>query len=345
MAPQLPIDILPEILKHFVGELDEQEVLHNLLFVNWTWCHNVLPLLWSNPFLLCQQPENRVKLVNTFVSCLSDHDKAFLASRNPDIEIRPEPTTKYAKYITVLEEKNIIESVNSWYEQLPKPPKKEKKNTLGTEGGETAAVEGGAETDNENESRRENERKYEATVVSAMLFKMFVERSNHIKWFNLDCDVINAKWYDGAITHQDYMADKILKSVAKHQQSLDRLAVVFNSGGTQADTTELAKLVVDCIKVQGRFLRDFVIENAGGEEFAEMHHALKPRANSLKRVGYTQCDFTKFPWAVGIEILSQVNELYFIACTNLRDSQLQQLEGRMEKPFPEFYYYVLKGLE
>ncbi|CAG8576417.1 788_t:CDS:2, partial [Ambispora leptoticha] len=297
--------------------LDEQEVLHNLLFVNWTWCLNVLPILWRNPFLLCQQPENRVKLVNTFVSCLSDHDKAFLTSRNPDIEIRPEPVTKYANYINVLEEKNIIESVNSWYEQLPKHSKKEKKAVSGTE----------------------------ATVVSAILFKMFVERSKHIKWFNLDCDLINAKWYDGTIVHQDYMADKILKSVAMHQQSLERLAIVFNSGGTPADTTELAKLVVECIKVQGRFLRDFVIENAGGEEFAEMHYALKPRVNSLKRVGYTQCDFAKFPWTVGIEILSQVEELYLIACTNLRDSQLKQLEGPMEKPFPEFYYYVKKGLE
>ncbi|CAG8634236.1 4859_t:CDS:2 [Ambispora leptoticha] len=338
MPPQLPIDILPEILRHFVGELDEQEILHNLLFVNRTWCQHSLPLLWTNPFLLCQQPENRAKLVETVLGCLSDDDKGYFAQRNPDLPIYPRPSIDYSKYITILEEKNVIEAVNNC------------KTGAVVGGADVTTIETDTEIDNDNEvindtSKRENERKYEATVLSAMLYKMFVERSNNIKWFNLDCDAINAKWYDGTITHQDYMADKILEAVAKHQQSLTRLAVAFNSGPNNPDTPALSKLVVECIKVQGRFLNDFVIENAGGDEFAEMHYALKPRANSLKRVGYTQCDFAKFPWAVGIEILLQVEELYFIACTNLRDSQLKQLEGRMEKPFPEFYYYVLKGLE
>ncbi|KAG9299362.1 hypothetical protein G9A89_014010 [Geosiphon pyriformis] len=342
MPPQLPIDILPEILRHFVGELDEQEILHNLLFVNRTWCQHALPLLWTNPFLMCQQPENRVKLVDTFIGCLSDHDKDFLARRNPDIPYHPRPSIDYTDYITVLEEKNIIESVNSWYEKLPRSEVKKEKT--GETEGETE-TDSHADNETEAETTKENARKYEATVVSAMLFKMFVERSSNIKWFNIDCDALNAKWYDGVITHQDYMADKILESVAKYQQSLVRLAVVFNGGGSQADTSDLGKLVVECIKVQGRFLRDFIIENACGETFAQMHHALRPRANSLKRVGYTQCDFSEFPWSVGIEILSQIEELYFIACTHLRDNQLQKLEGRMEKPFPEFYYYVLKGLE
>ncbi|CAG8519938.1 3233_t:CDS:2 [Ambispora gerdemannii] len=330
MPPQLPIDILPEILRHFVGELDEQEILHNLLFVNRTWCQHSLPLLWTNPFLLCQQPENRAKLVETLLGCLSDQDKAYFAQRNPDLPTYARPSIDYSTYITVLEEKNVIEAVNNWFEKILKEKK------------EKAALAG---VTINNTSKKENDRKYEATVLSAMLYKMFIERSNNIKWFNLDCDAINAKWYDGTITHQDYMADKILQAVANYQQSLQRLAVSFNSGSSNVDTPGLSKLVVECIKVQGRFLRDFVIENAGGDEFAEMHYALKPRANSLKRVGYTQCDFSKFPWAVGIEILSQIDELYFIACTNLRDSQLKQLEGRMEKPFPEFYYYVLKGLE
>ncbi|KAG9299825.1 hypothetical protein G9A89_003369 [Geosiphon pyriformis] len=342
MPPQLPIDILPEILRHFVGELDEQEILHNLLFVNRTWCQHALPLLWTNPFLMCQQPENRVKLVDTFIGCLSDHDKAFLAARNPDIPYHPRPSIDYTAYVTILEEKTIIEAVNSWYEKLPKSDEKKEK-AMNDDADPNNYLE--AENENEGETSKDSERKYEATVVSAMLFKMFVERSNNIKWFNLDCDALNAKWYDGVVTHQNYMADKILESVAKYQQSLVRLAVTFNSGGSQADTTELGKLVVECIKVQGRFLRDFIIENASGETFAEMHHSLRPRANSLKRVGYTQCDFSLFPWSVGIEILSQIEELYFIACTHLKDNQLQKLEGRMEKPFPEFYYYVLKGLD
>ncbi|KAG9290422.1 hypothetical protein G9A89_007153 [Geosiphon pyriformis] len=357
MPPQIPVDILPIILGHFVGELEEQEILHDLLFVNKTWTHHILPLLWNNPFLYCQQQEKRVKLVSTCIGSLSDHDKAVLHGLIPNLEIQPPSLMNYIDNITVLEEKNMIESVKTWYNAVvPIEKSVYKGDGVETQSeGEIAYLtsvgnrrrSSGPNINAISNNGIENERKYEVTVLTAMLYKLFVEQSRRITWLNLDCDVLNAAWYDGTIIHQDYMADKILESIAKYQQSLVRLAVVFNSciDRQHFEITELGNLVVECIKVQGRYLGDFIIENAAGPIFGEMHHALRPRASSLKRVGYKNCDFANFPWAVGIEILSQTQEIYFISCTNLDDNKLALLEVRMERPFQEFYYYILKGLD
>ncbi|CAG8647733.1 11010_t:CDS:2, partial [Ambispora leptoticha] len=121
--PELPIDILPNILDHI--EQDDANTLFSCLLVSRIWCRLIIPILWRNPFNYAnylkkesKREEKQSKIIDVYISCLSADAKKRLKDRT-DIKILPSlPSSKrffnYPKYISSLDDRRILCAVWDW---------------------------------------------------------------------------------------------------------------------------------------------------------------------------------------------------------------------------------------
>src|ERR1051326_8885578 len=92
-SARLPADCLYEI---FTLLKDDKKSLHSCVLVNRLWCETAMPYLWSQPFQQSTPPP--ASLINNFIACLSDDEKAELVQAGikiPAVFKRP-PTFNYS---------------------------------------------------------------------------------------------------------------------------------------------------------------------------------------------------------------------------------------------------------
>ncbi|CAG8499836.1 17185_t:CDS:2 [Funneliformis caledonium] len=77
MAQSPPNEILQEIFKHFVNDID---YLHSCLLVNKIWSSNVVPVLWNRPFhlLLHNHINLSHQIISTYLACLDNEERSKL---------------------------------------------------------------------------------------------------------------------------------------------------------------------------------------------------------------------------------------------------------------------------
>ena len=75
MAQSPPNEILQEIFKHFVNDID---YLHSCLLVNKIWSSNVVPILWNRPFHLLYNSHLSHQIITTYLSCLDKEERSKL---------------------------------------------------------------------------------------------------------------------------------------------------------------------------------------------------------------------------------------------------------------------------
>lgn len=68
----LTIDCLEEIFSHLI---DDKLTLFSCILVNSLWLNLCIPLLWNNPFDYPIPQKNQLRLIRTYISCLSINDK------------------------------------------------------------------------------------------------------------------------------------------------------------------------------------------------------------------------------------------------------------------------------
>ncbi|GBC04932.1 hypothetical protein RclHR1_05950016 [Rhizophagus clarus] len=68
----LIIDCLEEIFSHLI---DDKLTLFSCIRVNRLWLNLCIPLLWNNPFDYSIPQKNQLRLIRTYISCLSINDK------------------------------------------------------------------------------------------------------------------------------------------------------------------------------------------------------------------------------------------------------------------------------
>ncbi|CAG8629511.1 8172_t:CDS:2 [Ambispora gerdemannii] len=121
MAAKLPQDCLRQIL----AECHVNDVpLYNYLFVNWSWCECVTPLIWQKPFERKDgtvfREEKSFQFIRTLITCLPDDSKEFLHEN--DIQLphnnRKIQTFDYPAFIQKLEPQRLRWATREWIDRL-----------------------------------------------------------------------------------------------------------------------------------------------------------------------------------------------------------------------------------
>ncbi|CAB4419732.1 hypothetical protein RhiirA5_351100 [Rhizophagus irregularis] len=110
-SPRLPADCLYEI---FTLLKDDTKSLHSCILVNRLWCETAMPYLWSKPFRQSTPPP--ASLINNFIACLSDDERAELIQagiRIPTVFKRP-PTFNYASFLPHVSLESLYSAVHQW---------------------------------------------------------------------------------------------------------------------------------------------------------------------------------------------------------------------------------------
>ncbi|RGB27947.1 hypothetical protein C1646_768460 [Rhizophagus diaphanus] len=110
-SPRLPADCLYEI---FTLLKDDTKSLHSCILVNRLWCETAMPYLWSKPFRQSTPPP--ASLINNFIACLSDDERAELIQagiRIPNVFKRP-PTFNYASFLPHVSLESLYSAVHQW---------------------------------------------------------------------------------------------------------------------------------------------------------------------------------------------------------------------------------------
>lgn len=116
-----------EIFCNIIGFLKNKPgYLFSCLLTNRFWCLNAVPILWSDPFALCNASSNRKKqsdLVDTIISFFSRPEQQQLQT-DPNLIRTHSPLFPYLSYIRHLDDSLIFSRIMLfWYYFHSKPTK------------------------------------------------------------------------------------------------------------------------------------------------------------------------------------------------------------------------------
>ncbi|CAG8463991.1 3400_t:CDS:2, partial [Funneliformis caledonium] len=92
----------------------DTKTLYSCLFVNRTWCMNIIPFIWKKPFKISKNIE---KLVPIFFSFLNDETKEFLQVQNQNLDIPYTLLFDYPCYIKEMHFGSINYSIEKWIDE------------------------------------------------------------------------------------------------------------------------------------------------------------------------------------------------------------------------------------
>ncbi|GBC24617.2 hypothetical protein GLOIN_2v1881452 [Rhizophagus irregularis DAOM 181602=DAOM 197198] len=113
----LTIDCLEEIFSHLI---DDKLTLFSCILVNSLWLNLCIPLLWNNPFDYSIPQKNQLRLIRTYISCLSINDKQKLLKfyldplKYSQISLHHEPLFIYPKYLRGLNYNNFDSAIKNY---------------------------------------------------------------------------------------------------------------------------------------------------------------------------------------------------------------------------------------
>src|SRR5437764_14410050 len=116
--PSLPSETIDDIFKH----IHDQSTLYSCLFVNRTWCRKIVPILWAKPRPLVYKERSSKSLIETYVSCFDDDEKAILFSEEElphmeHLELKG-PVFEYSVYLKELNYPLLRLAVRRCYRSL-----------------------------------------------------------------------------------------------------------------------------------------------------------------------------------------------------------------------------------
>ncbi|GBB97490.1 hypothetical protein RclHR1_00030047 [Rhizophagus clarus] len=98
----IPLECLGNIIE-FVKE-ESKSSLYSCILVNRQWMKSGLPLLWNRPFdILTPVSPNSTKLMNTYISCLSEAQKRYLSDNGIYLRQNLTPQVNYPAYLRELD--------------------------------------------------------------------------------------------------------------------------------------------------------------------------------------------------------------------------------------------------
>ncbi|RIA97473.1 hypothetical protein C1645_752279 [Glomus cerebriforme] len=115
--PSLPSETIDDIFKH----IHDQSTLFSCLFVNRAWCRKIVPILWARPKPLVYKERSSKSLIETYVSCFDEEEKAILFSEeelhSEHLELKS-PLFEYAVYLKELNYPLLRLAVRRCYRNL-----------------------------------------------------------------------------------------------------------------------------------------------------------------------------------------------------------------------------------
>ena len=116
--PSLPSETVDDIFKY----IHDQTTLFSCLFVNRAWCRKIVPILWARPRPLVYKERSARSLIETYVSCFDDDERAILFPEEQlphmeHLELKS-PLFEYAVYLKELNYPLLRLAVRRCYRNL-----------------------------------------------------------------------------------------------------------------------------------------------------------------------------------------------------------------------------------
>ncbi|CAG8576820.1 7408_t:CDS:2 [Ambispora gerdemannii] len=321
--PELPIDILPNIIAHLVK--DDANTLFSCLLVSRIWCRLIIPILWRNPFHYTDylkkestREEKQSKIIDVYISCLSADAKKRLKDRT-DIKILLSLSSSkrlfnYPKYISSLDDKRILCAVWDW--KLKREP----------------SIDG-----------------HDVYHLLFALIRMFAEESQSLQHLSL-----NSCFYDKSMDRKKKFSPKdsfpslssspsessrkillvdIYSAIASSQRKFKTICVSKANALSPEEAMIETTQIVTIIKAQGKYLTEFTISSCkyGLDEIID---ALRfgATAKSLRSLTFNGCDFAQLSSpqiATTVEFFSRMENVLFRMCHGYKGEFLDALEKKM----------------
>ncbi|CAG8745556.1 2726_t:CDS:1 [Dentiscutata erythropus] len=117
---RLPADCVRGIFYHL---LDDYEALFTCILVNRSWCRSAIPLLWSDIFNgESPSSEKRIKIISTYIKCLSDFQRQTLINNNIKLQEDFKPALfDYPKFLRVLNCNYFDKALHDWCKKVINP--------------------------------------------------------------------------------------------------------------------------------------------------------------------------------------------------------------------------------
>src|SRR4051794_28000274 len=114
--PSLPSEIIVDIFKY----IQHEPTLFSCLFVNRTWCRKIVPILWARPKPHVYKERPSKSLIETYVSCFDNEEKAILFSAEDlsQMDHLKSPLFEYAVFLKDLNYPLLRLAVRSCYRSL-----------------------------------------------------------------------------------------------------------------------------------------------------------------------------------------------------------------------------------
>uniref|UniRef100_A0A1D1Y1R3 F-box domain-containing protein n=1 Tax=Anthurium amnicola TaxID=1678845 RepID=A0A1D1Y1R3_9ARAE len=112
MSSILPQECFKNVIE-FVKE-EPNSNIYSCVLVNRQWMRECLPLLWSQPFNDIPTSSNGVKLINTYISCLSTNKKRYLSDNSIYLRQNSTPEIDYLAYLKELNYEIFEEYTRFW---------------------------------------------------------------------------------------------------------------------------------------------------------------------------------------------------------------------------------------
>src|SRR6266542_3956598 len=116
--PSLPSETIDDIFKY----INDQSTLYSCLFVNRAWCRKIVPILWARPKPLVYKERSSKSIIETYVSCFDNEEKAILYSEevlsHTEILELKSPLFEYAAFLKELNYPLIRMAVRRCYRNL-----------------------------------------------------------------------------------------------------------------------------------------------------------------------------------------------------------------------------------
>ncbi|GBC09522.1 hypothetical protein RclHR1_08940007 [Rhizophagus clarus] len=114
--PSLPSETIVHIFKH----IQHEPTLFSCLFVNRAWCRKIVPILWARPKPAVYKERASKSLIETYVSCFDNEEKAILFSEEDmsQMDHLKSPLFEYAVFLKELNYPLLRLAVRSCYRNL-----------------------------------------------------------------------------------------------------------------------------------------------------------------------------------------------------------------------------------
>ncbi|KAG9304791.1 hypothetical protein G9A89_016821 [Geosiphon pyriformis] len=313
MAPPLPIDLLPNILKNFESDANS---LFSCLLVSRLWCRIVIPMLWRNPFDLIstlrkldpkKREEKHAKIIDVYITCFSSSEKSDLLERTSIyLPNRKSPQLfNYTQHLRSLDDKKILGAIWEW--KLKRATKNDG---------------------------------HDAYVLLFALIRMFAQNSKDLEHLLLnscfyDKSLDRRKRYFKGTEGRSVPLVDIYTAIANAQHKLRTIWFSKANALSLAEAIIETTQIVTIIKAQqhNAYLREFKISSCRSG-LGEILEALSigESAKSLRRITFSCCDFTELDTARiqrAVEFFSGMESVMLRMCRGYEGEFLTILKSKM----------------